>query len=302
MRAVRFHEYGPPTNLVEETIDRPKPGPDEVLVRVEATGVHPFDWKVRKGYFKDFMPVSLPHIPGVDLAGVVAAVGPGVEAFKPGDRVYGNGRETYAEYAISDQGALAQMPKNLTFEQAAAVPLGVATAWVALDAAGRESRRLLIHGGAGGVGAFAVQLALIRGADVIATASTANVEFLHGLGVATVIDYSQTRFEDTVSGVDAVIDTVGGEVTDRSWGVLKRGGILVAMAGPPSEEKAAEYGVRTASIQGRATTQMLTQVSELIESGRLKVELAKVFPLAEAAKAHAISESGHGRGRIVLQP
>jgi len=297
MRAVRFHEYGPPENLVAEEVPRPEPQDGEVLVRVRAVGVHPFDWKLRKGLVKDFMPVPLPHTPGADFAGVVEAVAAGVEGVQPRDEVYGGGQGTYAEYVVAKVDAIARKPSNLTFAEAAAVPVGGATAWAAVEAAGLEpGERVLVHGGAGGVGEFVVQFARRKGAAVIATASKENMDFVQSLGAEQVIDYSSTRFEDVVNDVDAVIDTVGGEVLERSMQVVKKGGIVVTVAGQPSEERAAELGIRATMVRGQINAKLLNQLTRLIEDGSLRVHVSKVLPLEAASEAQATSETGHSRG------
>jgi NADPH:quinone reductase-like Zn-dependent oxidoreductase len=303
MRAVRFHEYGPVENLRVEEVARPAPQAGQVLVRVHAAGVNPVDWKIRMGWLKDFMPIPLPAIPGVDLAGTVEALGPDVGGFQIGQAVYGRGMGAYAEYAVAPAASLAPLPRTLSFEQAATVPVGAATAWSGLIDVGQvqAGQHVLVNGAAGGVGLFAVQLARWKGAHVIGTASGSNVAFVQSLGAEKVIDYIATPFETVVSGVDLVLDTVGGETQERSWQVLKPGGILVAVAGPASEETARQHGVRVGRVMGQATTELLTQVGELIDAGIVRTEVGPVFPLTEAARAQAVSESGHGRGRIVLR-
>jgi len=304
MHAVRFHDYGPPSVLVVETVVRPEPKEGEVLLRVRAAGVNAIDWKFRAGYLKDFMPLELPHILGFDVAGTVEAVGAGVSDFAPGDEVFGRGAGTYAEYAVAPVASLARKPANLSFDEAATLAVGGITAWVGLfDTASLEAgQRLLVQGGAGGVGGLAVQLARWKGAPVIATTSTGNVDYVRSLGADEVIDYTTTTFEDAVDDVDVVLDTVGGKVTDRSWKVLKPGGILVVVAGMPEPEKAAAHGVRTSGVQSpQASRPVLQELATLIEAGSLVAQVGQVFPLSDAAAAHAVAETGHGRGRIVLR-
>lgn len=302
MHAIRFHEYGPPDVLRYEEAPQPQPGPGEVLVRVAAAGVNPIDWKVRAGYLQAYMPVELPHILGYDLAGTVAAVGSGVAGVTPGDEVFGRGSATYAEYAVAPETTLVAKPAELSFAQAATFAVGGVTAWVGLDAAElRSGQRLLVHGGAGGVGAFVVQLARWKGAHVIATASAANVDAVRALGADEVVDYGAVAFDEAVRDVDVVYDTVGGEVTDRSWGVLRPGGTLVVIAGGADAETAQARGVRAVSPQAPADTRpILGRLAELAVSGDVVPQVGATFPLAEAARAHALSETGHGRGRIVL--
>ncbi len=310
MRAVQFHTYGGPEQLIVERVPRPEPQAGEVLVRVYAAGVNPIDWKVRKGLFKDVMPLSLPYTPGNEFAGNIELLGAGVTTFQQGQAVYGRGgRGTYAEYAIAAADSLMHKPRTISFDQAASVPVGARTAWIALfilaDLQARQ--RVLIHGAAGGVGNYAVQLARWKGAHVIGTASQDNLEFVRSLGAETVIDYDATPFEHVVHEVDVVVDPVGGETQDRSWPLIKPGGMLVAIGHPPVEDMARRYGVRTLSTVAnqraplRISTEPIEAISSLLESGMLLPQPGKVFPLEEAGKAQAFSETGHGRGRIILR-
>ena len=304
MRAARFHEYGPPSVLVVDTVERPEPKAGEVLVRVRFAGVNPIDWKLRAGYLQQFMPITLPTTPGLDVSGTIEAVGDGVTDFAVDDHIFGRGAGTYAEYAAAPVATIAKIPDGVSFEQAATLHVGGVTAWLGLfDSAHLEAgQRLLVQGGAGGVGSIAVQLGHWKGAYVIATASTANLAFVRSLGADEVIDYTTTAVEDAVHDVDVVLDTVGGAVTAHSWGTLKPGGILVMVVGAADSETAAARGVRTAAV-GRpaATRPILEELGKLVASGDLKPEIQQVFPLEDAAVAHAASETGHGRGRILLK-
>src|ERR1700722_733244 len=303
MRAARFHEYGPPSVLVIDLVPRPAPQEGEVLIHVRTAGVNPIDWKMRAGYLKTYMPVDLPRIPGLDVAGIVEQVGPGVTEFAAGDAVFGRGTSTYAEYATGPLATLARKPDGVSFDQAATLHVGGVTAWIALfDMAHLEpGQRVLIQGGAGGVGSIAVQLAHWKGAHVIATTSTDNVAYVQSIGADEVVDYTAVKFEDVLRDVDAVIDTVGGEITARSWGVLKPGGIMVVVAGAPDAEAAAAHGVRVSNVAHPAvTTPVLEELARLVAEGDLGPHIGAVFPLEEAAEAQAASETGHGRGRIVL--
>ncbi len=304
MHAVRFHEYGPSSVLVVDEVAPPEPKEGEVVVRVRVAAVNAIDWKFRAGYLQAYMPLELPHTPGLDYAGIVEQVGPGVSGYSAGDEVFGRGSGTYAEYAVAPSATMAHKPSGITFEQAATLPIGGVAAWVGLfDAAHLErGQRILVHGGAGGVGTLAVQLAHWKGAYVIATTSTANVAYVKSLGADEVIDYSAVQFEDVVHDVDVVYDAVGGDVTGGSWSVLKKGGILVVVAGAPDPETAARHGVRTSNAQPPAvTTPILEELARLVESGAVIAPVGPIFPLVSAAEAHAASETGHGRGRIVLQ-
>jgi NADPH:quinone reductase-like Zn-dependent oxidoreductase len=304
MRAVRFHEYGPASGLTVESVDRPEPGDGEVLVRVRAAGVNPIDWKIRAGYLQEFMPLDLPSTPGIDLAGTVESAGADVHDLAAGDAVFGRGSGTYAEFALAASGSLAVKPPRISVEEAATLGVGGVTAWSGLFDTARldAGQRLLVHGGAGGVGSLVVQLGHWKGAHVIATASDANAGYVRALGADEVLDYRATRFEDVVGDLDVVFDTVGGDVTERSWAVLRPDGILVIIAGMPEPEKAAERGVRTAGVQAaEPISPILDELARLAESGDLRPQVGQLFSLSEAAAAHAASETGHGRGRIVLQ-
>jgi len=307
MKAVRIHEYGGPEVLRYEDAPRPVVKPDEVLIRVHAAGVNPVDWKVRQGHAKDFLKYTMPFIPGWDVSGVVEAVGLDTTRLQVGDAVYGRpdiSRDgAYAEYIAARESEVAPKPKSLDHVQAAAVPLAGLTAWQALfDAAKLEAgQRVLIHGAAGGVGTFAVQFAHLKGAHVIGTASQKNHEFLRSLGANETIDYNTTRFEDVVRDVDVVLDTITGETMERSWKVLKKGGILVTILQPPSHEKAASLGVRCAHVFVQPSVAQLNEIAKLIDAGKVTVVIEKVFPLWEARAAHELSATGHVRGKIVLR-
>ncbi len=307
MKAVRIHEYGSPDVLKYEEAPRPKPGPGEVLIRVHAAGVNPVDWKVRAGYFKQMIQYSLPFIPGWDVSGVVEATGPGVARLKDGDEVYSRpdiSRDgTYAEYVVVKESEVARKPQSLDHIHSAGIPLAALTAWQALfDAAGlRAGQKALIHAAAGGVGSYAVQLAKWKGALVIGTASGRNQKFLRELGADETIDYQKTRFEDVVRGVDVVLDTLGGDTQKRSWKVLKKGGILVSVVGPPSAEEATAHGVRQAATFTQPSAAQLTELAKLVDSGKVKSYVETVLPLAEARRAHELSQTGHTRGKIVLR-
>ena len=302
MKAVRYADYGDPSVLKLEELQVPSPGEGEVLVRVRATGVHPMDWKTRAGYLKQYMPLELPHTPGWELAGTVEALGPGVESLAVGDRVFGRASATYAEYTVAPQATIAKLPDWVSFEAGAALGLTGVSAWLAVEAADvHPGQRVLIQGGAGGVGSIALQLAKRAGAHVIATASAKNVDHVRALGADEAVDYSAAPFESHIEPVDAVIDTVGGDTLDRSWALVKRGGILVTFAGQPDAAKAEELGIRIGtSRQAEVTTPILSELAELVASGQIKVAVDSTFPLEQAAAAHAASETGHGRGRRVL--
>jgi NADPH:quinone reductase-like Zn-dependent oxidoreductase len=307
MKAIRIHNYGGPEVLHYEDAPRPKPQAGEVLIRVHAAGVNPIDWKVREGHMKDFWPHKFPLILGWDLSGVVEELGRGVPRFKIGDEVYSvpdvSRDGAYAEYIVVRESELALKPKSLHHIRAAAVPLAALTAWQSLfdTAQLQPGQRVLIHAGSGGVGHFAVQLAKWKGAYVFATASTKNQDLLRELGVDEPIDYTQQRFENVARNIDIVLDTIGGETQERSWKVLRQGGILVSLVQPPSEEKAKALGVRAAFVAGHPSGAQLAEIAKMIDSGKLAPIIDRILPLTEARRAHELSQSGHVRGKIVLR-
>jgi NADPH:quinone reductase-like Zn-dependent oxidoreductase len=310
MKAIRIHNYGGPEVLQYEDAPRPKPQTGEVLIRVHAAGVNPIDWKVREGHMKDIWPHKFPLILGWDLSGVVEEVGPRPAAagqFKKGDEVYSLPDPTrdgaYADYIVVRESELALKPNSLHHIRAAAVPLAALTAWQSLfdTAQLQPGQRVLIHAGSGGVGHFAVQLAKWKGVYVFATASTRNQDLLRELGVDEPIDYTQQRFEDVGRNIDIVLDTLGGETQERSWSVLEKGGVLVSLVQPPSEEKAEELGVRAAIIGAQPNGAQLAEIANIIDSGRLAPVIDRILPLSEVRRAHELSKSGHTHGKIVLR-
>jgi NADPH:quinone reductase-like Zn-dependent oxidoreductase len=307
MKAVRIHEYGGPEVLVYEDAPRPQAGEGEVLVQVHAAGINPVDWKIRQGLAKDRLHYRLPLILGWDVSGVVEAVGRGVRRLKVGDEVYSRPdvmRDgAYAEYIAIDQSLVTLKPQTTDHVHAAGIPLASMTAWQALFDAGRleAGQRILIHGASGGVGTYAVQLAKWKGAYVIGTASARNQEFLRELGADGTIDYQDVAFETVVRDVDMVLDTIGGDTQERSWSVLKKGGILVSIISPPSPQTAAARGVRQAYVFLEPKLTQLQEITALVDSGKLRCIVDTVVPLAEARRAHEISQSGHARGKIILK-
>ena len=301
MQAFRFHEYGGPEVLVLEQAPRPQPQADQVLVRVLAAGVNPADGRMRAGFYKEFIPLPMPWTPGLEGAGIVEAVGENVTAFQPGQSVFGFVTGGYAEYAVAAASELQPKPAHLTFEEAASVPMGALVAWQAvIEAANVQAgQRVLVQGAAGGVGLYAVQLALWKGARVIGTSSARNLEFVRSLGAAEALDYNATPFETVVHEVDVVVDTVGGEIPERSWQVLRPNGVLVTVAARLAPEAGQAHGVRAVSA-GRASPEKLRQISELLQAKQLTPVVGRRFTLAEARQAQELAQTGHGRGRIVL--
>jgi len=307
MNAVRIHSYGGQEVLVSEEVLIPDFADDEVLIRVHASGVNPVDWKIRAGYLKDFMPREFPLILGWDVSGTVERAGSADTRLKEGDEVFALADITrdgsYAEYVAVKADSVALKPKSTDHVDAASVPLAALTAWQSLfDAANlSKGQTVLIHAAAGGVGSFAVQFAKWKGAHVLGTASARNEEFLLGLGADRVIDYTQTPFEENVTDVNVVLDAMAGETQERSWQVLKKGGVLVSILGPPDEEKAATFGVRGEGVFVQPNARQLSTIADLIDGGQIRTNVTEVLPLSEAAKAHELSESGHVRGKVVLK-
>ena len=310
MNAIRIHSYGGPEVLQYEDAHCPRVKNGEVLVRVHAAGVNPLDWKVRGGDLNGFVEHKLPLIPGWDLSGVVEKVGPGPAAagrFKKGDEVFAMADPTrdgaYADYVAVREAELAIKPKSLHQVYAAATPVSALAAWRSLFDAGKlqPGQRILIHGGSGGVGHFAVQFAKWKGAYVIATASTNNQQLLRKLGADETIDYTIQKFEDVAQKIDIVLDTIGGETQERSWLVLKQGGALISLVQPPSEEKVNQFGVRSIMSSVQPDGAQLSAIAKLIDSAKLRPTIDRILPLSEARRAHELSQNGHTRGKIVLR-
>lgn len=297
MRAVRIHETGGPEVLRLEDVERPEPGGDEVLIRVCAASVNPIDWKLRSGR----MEMRLPALLGNDVSGVVEVSR--VPGFSEGDEVFGVAASGgYAEYATARAGSIAIKPAGLSHEQAAAIPVSGLTAWQALFGSGglQRGQTALVAGAAGGVGHFAVQFAKHAGARTIGTGSSRNRDFVLGLGADEYVDYTQVDVAEAVSEVDVAFDTVGGATTEPLLSTLRAGGVLVTIAGTPPEEAARQRGVRAELLLMENSSEQLTEIAELVVSGAVGIEIASTFPLAEVAQAHALSEAGHTRGKIVL--
>jgi len=307
MKAVCIYSYGGPEVLVYEDAPRPHPDAGEVLVRVHAAGINPVDWKIREGHLKEMLHHTLPLVLGWDVSGVVEALGSGVTRLKVGDEVFSRpdiARDgAYAEFIVIRESEAALKPKSIDHLHAAALPLAGLTAWQSLfDAGGLSAgQRVLIHAAAGGVGHLAVQLARWKGAHVIGTASARNHDFLRKLGVDQVVDYATVRFEEAVAPVDVVFDTLGGAIQERSWKVLKRGGILVSVVSPPSAERATAHGVRQAFVFIQPNAARLAEIATLVDGEKLKAIVETILPLSDATRGQELSERGHTRGKIVLR-
>jgi NADPH:quinone reductase-like Zn-dependent oxidoreductase len=331
MRAAICETYGGPEVLEVTDVPVPQVGPNGVLVRVVAASVNPVDWKLRMGLLRAVRDVRFPVIWGCDVSGVVDRVGNAITHFRPGDEVYGfkdgyvakTFRGTYGEYAVVPEKALAPKPASLDHEQAAAIPCCALTAWQALVEQGglKPGQRVLVHAGAGGVGIFAIQIAKAFGAVVAATAGGGNQDFLRQLGADVAIDYTRERIEDRISGYDLVLDGVGRPVWRPSLRILKRGGKLITLAPPIPHEPGSKLsffatagaGVTAGSIgalmggkrllitQVKPRGGNLEKLNALIEAGKVRPVIERVFPLEEIADAHRLSETGHVRGKLVVK-
>ncbi len=306
MKAIRIYGFGGPEVLELDDLPVPEPSEDELLVRIRAASVNPVDYKIRRGAVPWALPEMLPITLGRDLSGRVESSGPGVDGFRQGDAIYallgGVDRGSYAEYVIVKPNEAAPKPARLSHIEAAAVPLAALTAWQGLFDHGhlQAGQTVLIHGGSGGVGHFAVQFAKVKGATVLTTVSSPNVDFVRELGADRAIDYQAQRFEEIGREVDLVLDLVGGETQERSWSVLKPGGILVSALGEPSGEKAMQQRARGVGYRAQPNTAQLAEIARLIDQGKVRPIVSATYPLAEARRAHERLEQGHVRGKIVL--
>lgn len=312
MKAIGIKRFGGREVLEKLDLPKPVPGPHEALVKIRAAGVNPVDWKIREGLLEGRLPHAFPIVLGWDAAGTVESVGEKVHYTRPGDAIFAYARKdiiqdgTYAEYVVLRHPHLAPKPRNLSFEEAAAIPLAGLTAYQALFEGLRlkAGDKVLIHAGAGGVGGFAIQLAKQAGAYVLSTASARHHDYLRELGVDEIIDYTQGPFVESViashpEGLDAVFDTVGAQVQIDSAEVLKKGGRIASILAM-NEDYFRQRNLEAAYIFVRPDADQLQRIGQMAESGTLKVKLAGTFPLDDAAKAQQMIESGHTEGKIVL--
>src|SRR5213078_3963576 len=305
MKAIVAHEYGGPEVLKFEEVSRPEPKENEALVRVIASGVNPADPLTLSGKYAREFGTHLPLIPGYDIAGIVEKTGLKVTKLKAGDAIYGYPTfgGGWAEYVTVTGGEVAAKPASLSFTEAASVPMGALTAWQALvDVAQLQpGQTVLVHGGSGGVGSFAVQIAKARGARVIATASTANQDLLKQLGADVAIDYTKTKFEDVVKDVDVVFDTVGRDTLARTYPLVKKGGFITTIVARPDPTQLEKYGIRGSSVWSHPDGNELAEITKLIEAGKIKPIVSQVMPLTDAVKASQQAETHHTRGKLVLK-
>jgi NADPH:quinone reductase-like Zn-dependent oxidoreductase len=305
MKAVVAHEYGAPEVLKFEEVQRPEPNEDEALVRVVASSVNPADPLTLSGKYAREFGTHLPLIPGYDIAGVVEKTGASVTKLKVGEAVYGYPTfgGAWADYVTVKESEVAAKPKSLNFVESAAVPMGALTAWQSLvDVAKLQAgQTVLIHGGSGGVGSFAIQIAKARGAHVIATASTANQDLLKQLGADVAVDYTKTKFEDVAKNVDVVLDPVGKETLARSYGVVKKGGIVMSLVARPDPVELKKHEIHGAGISSHPDAEDLAEIAQLIDAGKIKPMVTQVLPLSEAIAAQQKAATHHTRGKVVLR-
>ena len=309
MKAAQIQSYGGEEVVeVKNDVERPTPQANEILVEVRSAGVNPFDWKVREGYMKDFIPISLPATLGGDVAGVVKEVGTEVEDFKEGQQVFGlanaaGGKGSFAEFTTVTANQLAQKPTNIDFNAAAALPLAGVSAYQALvdHMKLQAGQKILIHGGAGGIGSLAIQIAKQIGTQIATTVVKSDFDYVSSLGATTVIDYSQQDFSEVVHEYDAVFDTVGGDTNKKSYQVLKKGGVLVSMVEPIDDNRALQGQINYIHQSTKATQTRLKAITTLVENGAVEVQIDKVFSLDSAAEALEYLKSGHPHGKVVIQ-
>ncbi len=309
MKAIQINSYGGPEVSELNDVVKPFPKNGQILVEVYAASINPFDIKIRSGLYKEHMPIQFPATLGGDFAGVVTELGEGVDGFKVGDKVYGSanilngGSGSYAEFATVNIANSAHMSKNVDFMEAAALPVVGCSAVQAFEQYFKlkKGQKILIHGGAGGIGHLAIQLAKSIGAYIATTVINDDLAFVKNLRADEVVDYQKQNFHEVLKDYDCVFDLVGGEVTNKSFGVLKKGGILVSMLGTPSEELAKKYGVTVVGQGTKTETANLTRVAELVDSGKMKVNIDKVFALDKVIEAFRYQEVKSPRGKVVLK-
>ncbi|HUD20325.1 MAG TPA: NADP-dependent oxidoreductase [Patescibacteria group bacterium] len=308
MKTIQFNAYGGPEVLEFREDAQPTLKPGQVLIKNKAASINAIDWKVRAGFLQKFMPVTFPATIGGDFAGVVVEVNGNDTGFKVGDEVYGQaiilngGSGTMAEFVAANGANTAKKPKSISFNEAGALPLAGVSAIQGLEEhiKLKKGQKILIHGGAGGIGHMAIQYAKSLGAYVATTASTKDVKFVKNLGADEVIDYKTQKFELILKDYDAVFDTVGGETLDKSYDVLKKGGILVSMGQVGDETLAKEHEVSAFGQMTVTDTAHLNHLTQLVESGIIKVHVDKMFPLIKAKEAFTYQETGHPQGKVVV--
>lgn len=310
MKAIQINKYGGNEVLeINNNVPKPTPSKGQVLVEVHAASINPVDWKIRAGYLKEIAPLQFPATLGGDFAGRVCELGEGVSDFKVGDKVYGQaivlngGSGSFAELLAANTANTTRKPVSINFVEAGALPLTGASAIQVLEEHIKlqNGQKILVHGGAGGIGHIAIQLAKFIGAYVATTVSTNDKEFAKSLGADEIIDYKTQPFEEILKDFNAVFDTVGGETADKSFRVLKKGGIIVSMVGQPNLALAEKYGITAVGQNTNTNAEHLNRLAELVDSGKVKVHIAQVFSLEQVKEAFAYLEEGHPRGKVVLK-
>ncbi|MFS0752566.1 NADP-dependent oxidoreductase [Oceanobacillus sp. 1P07AA] len=309
MKAIVIQNYGHADELHEQDVPKPKLKDNQLLIEQYATSINPIDWKMREGYMKDGFNFDFPITLGWDSAGVVAEVGKDVGQFKVGDRVFSRpattAQGTYAEFVAAEESRVAKLPENVSFDEAASVPLAGLTAWQCLvDFSNiKKDDNVLIHAGSGGVGSFAIQFAKYFGAYVATTASEKNESLVKELGADRFINYKEEKFNEVLNDYDIVVDTLGGDILEQSFDVLKEGGKLVSIAGNPDEEKAKEKGIKAGFLWLEENGKQLSEIADLLETGEVKPVIGHTFPFTEQGlrEAHQLSETHHARGKIVIK-
>jgi alcohol dehydrogenase len=311
MKAAQMKGYGSSDEVIEinENVPAPNdPSAGKVLVKIKAAGINPIDWKIREGYMQQMIPLQFPSPLGLDFSGVIEKVGQGVSEFRQGDEVYGQasimsgGSGAFAEMALANADAIAHKPKSLSPQEASGVPLVGVSAWLALvETIGlQKNQKILIHGGAGGIGSVAIQLAKHLGAYVATTVTANDKQFAKELGADEIIDYKTQTFEELIRDYDAAFDTVGGETYSRSFKVLKRGGTIVSMLEQPNQELMKQFGVKAIFQFTQVNRDRLTKLAQWVDQNNIRVNVDKTFPLEEAGKALDYQRDVHPRGKVVL--
>jgi NADPH:quinone reductase-like Zn-dependent oxidoreductase len=306
MKAIRIKAYGGSEKMLFDDIPTPVCGSNDLLVRVVAAGINPIDWKIRSGAMEKMIVKTLPLTIGWDAAGIVTSIGSSVTNFKVGDEVFFYAEftrgGTYAEYVTVDALQVALKPRTVPFVSAAALPIPGQAAWTSIMDIAKVSKgmRVLIHGGAGSLGSIAIQLAKYEGAFVYTTASGAGIELAKSFGADQVIDYKKQRFQDIVKDLDIVLDTIGDSTQENSWGTLKPGGMLLATAIPPSPERAAAAGVKSAFVFTQPQGSTLEKLAARMDEGHLRILVGQEFSLKDAGEAHRLGENGKSRGKMIL--
>lgn len=309
MKAAQLTSYGSTADVIKVTdIPQPTVSENHLIVDIHAAGVNPFDWKLREGYMKEHAPLTLPATMGGDFSGVVLEIGNGVQGFAIGDEVYGSalilgaGSGAFAEKAVVSSKSIAKKPTKISFKEAAALPLVGVSALQALTEHIQlaSGQKILIHGGAGGIGSIAIQIAKHMGAYVATTVGTDDVQYANDLGADEVIDYKTQKFEEILHDFDAVYDTVGGDTYKHSFKVLKKGGMIVSMTEQPNEELMHQYDVTAIAQFTQINTERLTKLTELVDAGVVRVHIEKEFPLEQAGEALVFQQTGHPRGKVLI--